>query len=78
MACVNASHLLLYDFPAMGPGVPKRGLLGLQFLRNVAKAAAAWFPRFHDGMRETDFGSLVTHSAAPTRGARQVPEPLEV
>ena len=78
MACVNASYLSLYDFPAVGPGVPKRGLLGLRFLRNVAKAAAAWFPRFHEGTRGTDFGDLLTDSAAPTRGARQIPERLEV
>ncbi len=78
MACANASYLSLYDFPAMGSGVPRKGLLGLRFLRNVVKSAAAWFPRFHEGTRRADFGDFLTDSAAPTRGARQIPERLEV
>ena len=39
MACATASYVSLYEFPAEGSGVPRKGLLGLRFLRNVAKAA---------------------------------------
>jgi len=77
LACGNASYLSLYDFPAVGSGVPRKGLSGLRFLRNVAKAAAAWFPRFQEGTHTAGFGEL-TDSAAPTRGARQILERLEV
>ena len=77
MACGNASYLSLYDFPAVGSGVPRKGLSGLRFLRNVAKAATALFPGFHEGAHPAGFGELAD-SAAPTRGARQIPERLEV
>ena len=77
MACATASYLSLYEFPAEGSGVPRKGLLGIRFLRNVAKAATALFPRFHEGTHIAGFGEL-TDSAAPTRGARQILERVEV
>lgn len=78
MACAYASLLPYFDFPAAGPGIPKKGFPGLGFLRDVAKAAASWLPRFHAARRGTYFVDRPTDRGAPTRGARQIPETWEV
>ena len=68
-----------YAFPAPGPPAPRRGPPGLGILRSLVHAATALFPSLH-AQRGTVLADPfpVQAPAAPTRGARQVPERTEV
>ena len=76
MASAYVNYRTFYAFPAPGPPVPKREPPGVGLLRNLAKTAAVWFPHLHRRGLGPD-ADFATH-AAPTRGAREVPERTEV
>ena len=80
-AAANAyvSYRPFYAFPAPGPPAPWKGPPGLGILRSLLHAATALFPSLH-AQRGTVLADAFPAQApaAPTRGARQVPERKEV
>jgi len=74
-----ASHHPLFGFGAPAPPIPQKGPPGLAILRRLARAAATWIFPIHPPRGMVSFEpDRAPGAAAPTRGAFQIPEALEV